>query len=58
MILGFGAILLPTLYMNASLEKLPGYNKWRDVFISVLISVICCNIFVITVYGLAFEVFG
>ena len=58
MLIGFGAVLLPTLYLNASLEKLPGYNKWRDIFVSVIISVICCIIMVLSVYGLAFEVFG
>ncbi|NKB33439.1 MAG: hypothetical protein GKR91_10110 [Pseudomonadales bacterium] len=54
---GFGAIVLPTLYLNASLENLPGYKKGRDITVGVLISTACSVAMFFSSYGLAFSVF-
>lgn len=56
-LIGFGAVLLPTLYLNASLEKLPGYSKVRDISLSVLISTLCSVAMFFSSYGLAFSIF-
>ena len=56
--LGFGAVILPTLYLNASLEELPHYAKFRDIAVSVLISAACSVALFFSAWGMAFTIIG
>ncbi|MCG8415371.1 MAG: hypothetical protein MI746_14230 [Pseudomonadales bacterium] len=40
LLLGFGAILLPAIWINAAIEPLPNYSRWRDIAAAFVISTI------------------
>ena len=57
-ILGFGAILLPTIWINAAIEPLPSYSKWRDIIIALIISTLTTVVMYFAAMWLAWEVIG
>lgn len=40
LLLGFGAILVPAIWLNGAIEPLPNYSKWRDIVAAFIISTI------------------
>ena len=56
--LGFGAILLPTIWINAAIEPLPNYSKVRDIAIALIISTISAVIMYVSFFVLAWDVLG
>ena len=53
---GFGAILLPTIWINAAIEQLPNYSKVRDIAVSFLISTLSSVIMYGALFALAWEI--
>ena len=56
-LLGFGAVLLPALWLHAALDEQPNYKKWRDIIASFMITILCATALLFSSYGLAFSIF-
>ena len=57
-IFGFGALLLPTIWINAAIEPLPNYSKMRDIAIGFIITTICCVIMYVFFFAMAWGTLG
>ena len=58
LLLGFGAILVPAIWINGALDGLPSYSKWRDIIAAFIISTIGAVVTYVVVFTFAFEILG
>lgn len=58
LLLGFGAILVPAIWINGAIEPLPNYSKWRDIIAAFIIATIGAVVTYLAVFTLAFEILG
>lgn len=55
---GFGAILLPAIWINGAIAPLPNYSKVRDIVIALVISAISAVLMYIIGFSLAWGTLG
>ena len=55
---GFGGILLATIWFNHALEKMPNYNKWRDIAVGAVLSLAGTYALFFVTLTLAWEIIG
>ena len=55
---GFGAILIPAIWINSAIAPLPNYSKVRDIILALVISAISAVLMYIIGFSLAWETLG
>lgn len=57
-VFGFGAILIPAIWINGAIAPLPNYSKVRDIVLALVISTISAVLMYIIGFSLAWETLG
>jgi type IV secretory pathway VirB6-like protein len=58
LLFGFGAILLPAIWINGAIAPLPKYSKVRDIVFALVISAISAVLMYIIGFSLAWGILG